>query len=108
MHGVTSDIVYQMVPISKNGNKKKQQTVNFVNIMKLSYIYLITAQLLLNNTNGDTTLSSKQLRTTSSQLLLILADCILISTGMNVQAPYSRVQDQTKQMLKCTVQDLTL
>ena len=29
-----------MVPTSKNGNKKKHQTVNFVNIMRLSYIYL--------------------------------------------------------------------
>ena len=50
-----------MVPISKNENKKKHQTVNFDNIMRLSYIFLITAQLLLNDTNGDTTLSSKQL-----------------------------------------------
>ena len=67
MHGVTSYIFYQMVPISKNGNRKKHQAVNFVSIMRLSYIFLITAQLLLNDTNGDTTLSSKQLWTTSSQ-----------------------------------------
>ena len=36
-----------MLPTSKNGNKKKHQTVNFVNIMRLSYIYLnyCTAEL---------------------------------------------------------------
>ena len=45
----------------QNGNKKKHQTVNFVKIKKLSYIYLITAQPPLNDKNGDTTLSSKQL-----------------------------------------------
>ena len=50
-----------MVPISKDGNKNKHQTVNFVNIMRHSYIYLITAQPLLNDMKGDTTLSSKQL-----------------------------------------------
>ena len=31
-----------------------------------------------------------------------------MSTGMNVQAPYSRVKYQMKQMLKCTGGDLTL
>ena len=92
MHGVTSYIVYQMVPISKNGNKGKHQTVNFVKIMRLSYIYLSIAQPLLNDTNNDTTLSSKQLWTTSSQFFLILAECMLIWTGMNVQTPYSRLK----------------
>ena len=37
-----------MIPISKNRSKKKHQTVNFINIMRLSFIYLITAQPLLN------------------------------------------------------------
>ena len=50
-----------MVPISKNENKRKHETVNFVNIMRLSYIYSFTAQPLLNDTNGNTALSSKQL-----------------------------------------------
>ena len=106
--GVTSFTVYQMVRISKNGNKKKHQTVNFVKIKSLDCIYLITAQPPLNDTNGDITLSAKQIRTILSQSLLIIADCMLISTGMNVQAPYSRVKDQIKQMLKCTGRDLTL
>ena len=39
--------------------KKQHQTVNFVKIKRLSYIYLITAQAPLNDMNGDTTLSSK-------------------------------------------------
>ena len=37
------------------------RTVNFVNIKRLSYIYLITVQPPLNDRNGDTSLSSKQL-----------------------------------------------
>ena len=94
MHGVTSSTVYQMVPISKNGKKQEHQTINFFNIKRLSYIYLITAQPPLNDTNGDTTLSSKQLWTPSLQSLLIHVDCMLISTGMNVEAPYSRAKDQ--------------
>ena len=88
-----------MVPISKNGKKQEHQTINFFNIKRLSYIYLITAQPPLNDTNGDTTLSSKQLWTPSLQSLLIHVDCMLISTGMNVEAPYSRAKDQMEK--KC-------
>ena len=68
-----------MVPISKNRNKKKHQTVNFINIMRLSFIYLITAQPLLN----DTTRHDSIIQTIMNNLVATVPDTCRLYSDIN-------------------------
>ena len=68
-----------MIPISKNRNKKKHQTVNFINIMRLSFIYLITAQPLLN----DTTRHDSIIQTIMNNLMAIVPDTCRLYSDIN-------------------------